>query len=56
MPASFVDYVQYACVGDTNRARKQLGFYPLHTSKEALVEFGAAQNLRDVRLLSETPA
>lgn len=56
IPASFLDYVQYACVGDTERARRTMGFVPLHTSREAVAEFGAAQNLRDVRLLSETPA
>src|SRR5690606_2040322 len=56
LPASFVDYIQYACVSDTERTRRLLGFYPLHSSREAIVEYGAAQNLRDVRLLSETPA
>jgi len=56
VPGSFLDYVQYACVGDTDRARKTLGFYPLHSSREAVVEFGSAQNLRDVKLLSETAA
>lgn len=56
LPAAFVDYIQYSCVGDTSRARKVLGFVPLFTSREALVEFGSAQTLRDVRLLSETPA
>lgn len=56
MPGAFVDYVQYSCVADTQRAKKLLGFYPLHTSREAIVEYGSAQTLRDVRLLSETPA
>ncbi len=56
VPASFLDYVQYACVGDTERSRMLLGFVPLHSSREAIAEFGSAQNLRDVRLLSETPA
>lgn len=56
IPAAFLDYVQYACVGDTERSRRILGFVPLHSSREAVAEFGAAQNLRDVRLLSETPA
>ncbi len=56
MPAAFLDYIQYACVGDTERTRRVLGFFPLHSSREAIEEFGAAQNLRDVRLLSETPA
>lgn len=56
MPPTFLDYIQYACVADTERTRRLLGFVPLHSSREAIIEFGAAQNLRDVRLLSETPA
>lgn len=56
IPPSFLDYVQYSCVGDTERSRLLLGFVPLHSSREAIAEFGSAQNLRDVRLLSETPA
>lgn len=56
LPPSFLDYIQYACVGDTERSRLLLGFVPLHSSREAIADFGSAQNLRDVRLLSETPA
>jgi len=56
LPPSFLDHVQYACVGDTERARRLLGFVPLYSSREALVDFASAQTLRDVRLLSETPA
>lgn len=56
LPPAFLEYVQYACVGDTERARRLLGFVPLFSSREALLDFGSAQNLRDVRLLSETPA
>jgi UDP-glucose 4-epimerase len=56
MPGQFVDYIQYACVGDSLRARKLLGFVPLYSSRQAIVEFGSAQTLRDVRLLAENPA
>lgn len=56
IPASFLDYVQYACVADADRSRRLLGFVPLYSSREAVIDFGSAQNLRDVRLLSETPA
>lgn len=56
LPAAFLDYIQYACVGDSERARQTLGFVPLYSSREAIIDFGAAQNLRDVKLLSETPA
>ncbi len=56
IPPTFLDYIQYACVADTERSRGVLGFVPLHSSREAIVEFASAQKLRDVHLLSETPA
>jgi UDP-glucose 4-epimerase len=55
-PPSFCDYLQYICVADGTPARKALGFRPSYTSREAVIEFGSAQRLRDVRLLSESPA
>ena len=55
-PPSFFDYLQYICVADGALARKELGFEPLYTSREALIDYANAQHLRDVRLLSETPA
>ena len=56
IPPAMLDYVQYSCVGDTELARRVLGFVPMYTSREAVVDFGATQNLRDVKLISETPA
>ncbi|HLV68234.1 MAG TPA: NAD-dependent epimerase/dehydratase family protein [Polyangiaceae bacterium] len=55
-PPSFCDYLQYLCVADGRAARQKLGFVPLYTSREAVIEFGSAQRLRDVRLLSERTA
>ncbi|HEX3777321.1 MAG TPA: NAD-dependent epimerase/dehydratase family protein [Polyangiaceae bacterium] len=55
-PPSFFDYLQYICVADGALAKKELGFDPLYTSREALVDCANAQHLRDVKLLSETPA
>lgn len=55
-PPGFFDYLQYICVADGALARKELGFEPLYTSREALIDYANAQHLRDVRLLSETPA
>jgi len=55
-PPAFFDYLQYICVADGARARKELGFEPLYTSREALIDYANAQHLRDVKLLSETPA
>lgn len=56
VPPTFLDYIQYACVSDTERCRRVLGFVPLHSSREAIIEFASAQKLREVHLLSETPA
>jgi UDP-glucose 4-epimerase len=55
-PPSFFDYLQYVCVADGSLAEKVLGFRPLYTSREALIDFANAQHLREVKLLSETPA
>src|SRR5690606_3623499 len=48
-PPAFCDYLQYLCVADGALAKRVLGFKPVYTSREAVVEFGNAQRLRDVR-------
>jgi UDP-glucose 4-epimerase len=55
-PPAFFDYLQYVCVADGDLARRALGYRPLYTSREALMDFASALHLRDVKLLSETPA
>jgi UDP-glucose 4-epimerase len=55
-PPAFFDYLQYICVADGELAKRALGFRPLYTSREALIDYAGAQHLRDVKLLSETPA
>lgn len=55
-PPSFFDYLQYVCVADGRLAEKVLGYRPLYTSREALTDYAGAQHLRDVNLLTETPA
>ena len=55
-PAAFIDYLQYLCVVDGVELERVSGFRPLYTSREAVIEYAAAQHLRDVRLLSETAA
>lgn len=55
-PPAFFDYLQYVCVADGDLARKAMGYRPLYTSREALIDFANAQHLREVKLLSETPA
>jgi UDP-glucose 4-epimerase len=55
-PPSFLKYLRFLCVADGQRAREALGFTPAYTSREALLDFVSAQRLRDVKLLTETPA
>jgi UDP-glucose 4-epimerase len=55
-PPSFLDYLQYLCVADGEHAARDMGFVPVYTTREALIDFASAQHLRDVKLLSETPA
>ncbi|HEV8247695.1 MAG TPA: NAD-dependent epimerase/dehydratase family protein [Polyangiaceae bacterium] len=55
-PPAFFDYLQYVCVADGSLAKKTMGFRPLYTSREALIDYAGAQHLRDVKLLSEIPA
>jgi UDP-glucose 4-epimerase len=55
-PSAFLDYLQYICVADGERAEKEMGFSPMYTTREAVIDYASAQRLRDVRLLSESPA
>ena len=55
-PPSFLRYLRYLCIADGDKARSVMGLVPAFTTREALVDFLGAQRLRDVRLLSETPA
>jgi UDP-glucose 4-epimerase len=52
-PATLLDYLQYLCAADGERAKRVLGFSPAYTTREALLDFASAQHLRDARLLSE---
>jgi UDP-glucose 4-epimerase len=53
-PATLLDYLQYLCVADGERARRHLGFAPAYTTRETLLDFAGAQHLRDARVLAET--
>jgi UDP-glucose 4-epimerase len=55
-PASFIDYLRFLCVADGEKVRRELGFTPAYTTREALVDFASAQRLRDVNLLQEPSA
>ena len=53
---TLLDYLQYACVADTTLATNRLGFVPVFSSREALSDFAGAEQLREAKLLSESPA
>ncbi|MBE7481061.1 MAG: NAD-dependent epimerase/dehydratase family protein [Polyangiaceae bacterium] len=55
-PPALLDYLQYLCVADGAQAERAMGFSPVYTTREAVIDYASAQHLRDVRLLSETPA
>jgi UDP-glucose 4-epimerase len=45
-PSPHLDYLQFPCVGDGERARAELGFAPRHSTRDTLVEY-ARTPLRD---------
>jgi UDP-glucose 4-epimerase len=55
-PPAILDYLQYACVVDTAQAKRRLGFVPVFSTREALNDFGSAEQLREAKLLSEISA
>ncbi len=55
-PPALLDYLQYACVADGAQAKSRLGFVPVFSSREALADFAGAEQLREAKLLPETPA
>ncbi len=56
MPATFLDYLQYLCVADGERAARLLGFRAAYTTREALLDYASAQRQRDAKLMVEKPA
>lgn len=52
-PPTFLDYLRWICVADGARAERELGFSPMYSTHEALMEFVGAQRLRELRLLRE---
>jgi UDP-glucose 4-epimerase len=53
-PPSFLRYLRYLCIADGDKAACEMGFRPLYTTREALLDYISAQRLRDVKLLQET--
>ncbi len=53
-PPSFLRYLRYLCIADGEKAAREMGFRPVYTTREALLDYISAQRLRDVKLLQET--
>jgi UDP-glucose 4-epimerase len=55
-PPSFLKYLRFLCVADGRKANRILGFVPGHSSRDAVLDFGMVQRLRDANLLSARTA
>ena len=53
IPSSFLSYLRYGCVADGTAAARKLGFEPVYTTRDALLDFMSAQRLRDAKLYQE---
>ena len=53
-PPAFLTFLRYLCVADGARARRDLGFRPAYSTREAVLDFEGALRLREARLLQET--
>lgn len=52
VPPSMLRFLRFLCVADGARAKRELGFSPGYTSREAVLELGATLRLREARLLT----
>jgi UDP-glucose 4-epimerase len=53
VPAQMLRFLRHLCVADGDKAKRELGFMPSYTTREAVLAFGAALRLREARLLTE---
>lgn len=56
VPPSLLRFLRYLCVADGEKAKRELGFSPGYSSREAVLELGATLRLRAARLLTEAYA
>jgi UDP-glucose 4-epimerase len=54
-PAPFVALLRHLCVADIARARRELGFRPRFSARDALLQLRASPLQQDAKLLSESP-
>ena len=45
-PASLLDFLRYPCVADGSRFRREAGFAPLHTTRDAIVSLASPRGRR----------
>lgn len=50
-PWMFLDYLRWVCVADTELAQRELKWRPAFTTREAVLDHGGAQSLRDAHLM-----
>lgn len=55
-PPSFLKYLRFLCVADGRKATDVMGFVPAHSTRDAVLDFGMVQRLRDANLLSARTA
>jgi UDP-glucose 4-epimerase len=53
VPSQLLRYLRHLCIADGDKAKRELGFFPGYTTREAVLAFGAALRLREARLLTE---
>lgn len=56
VPAPMLRFLRFLCVADGAKAKRELGFSPGYTTREAVLELGATLRLREARLLTESYA
>lgn len=53
-PASYVDFLRYLCIVDNSKIKKEMKFFPRHTTKEALLSFVEEKRLKEMNLQEKT--
>lgn len=53
VPAAHLDFIRYLWVADGDKAMRELGFKPRHTTRDTVEAFAGVQRLRDVRLIEQ---
>jgi len=52
VPPAMLRFLRFVCVADGAKAKRELGFSPGYSSREAVLELGATLRLREARLLT----